>query len=106
MEYEAWFASLSFFAREYEQGEVEALFEAAANGALWDSNDEKTPIKPIRTDPEIFELRRTALSKQLRFYHGEPSKHPTLLVGLHRHIKSSDDLQQTEIEYAVTKFHP
>lgn len=103
-ELEEWLASLSPFARNHELGEIEDLMEAASNGELWDSGDETTRIKPIREDPEVFELRRTALSKKLRFYHGEPAHLPTALVALHRHIKVDTVGQQVEIEHAAARY--
>ena len=91
--------------RAIEEGEQLDLFEAASHGQLEDSGDETTPIKPIVTDPEIFELRRTALSKKLRFYHGEPNELPTQLVSVHRHIKDRNDTQQPEIEHAADRYN-
>ena len=104
VELDEWFESLAPFARSIERGEIDDLFEAASRGELSDSGDARTPIKPIRHDPEIFELRRKALSKQLRFYHGEPPELPTSLVSLHRHIKVDDASQQTQIEYAADRY--
>lgn len=101
---DTWLASLPPFARIHEEGENEELLDAAARGELWDSGDETTPIKPIVEDPEIFELRRTALTKKLRFYHGEPAELPLMLIALHRHIKTGGRSQQTEIEYAADRF--
>lgn len=99
-----WLHGLSPFARVHEEGEIEALMEAAAAGQLWDSGDATTHIKPIRENPEVFELRRSALSKKLRFYHGEPAELPRGLVALHRHIKTNDAAQQAEIEYAAGRY--
>ncbi|MFA6298782.1 MAG: hypothetical protein WC642_06430 [Nocardioides sp.] len=65
----------------------------------------RTKIKPIRLDPEIYELRRTALSKALRFYHGEPNELPLDLVAVHRHIKDDELGQQAEIEYAADRYN-
>ncbi|MDP5226452.1 MULTISPECIES: hypothetical protein [Arthrobacter] len=99
-----WLASLPEFARSHEEGEIEELFEAAAHGELEDSGDETSPIKPIRTDPDVYELRRKALSKPLRFYHAEPEILPDGLLKLHRHIKSSGKDQQTQIDLAVDRY--
>lgn len=101
-----WLNSLAPFAAEHERGEIDDLFDAARRGALEDSGDEHTPIKPIYEDPEVYELRRKALSKQLRFYHGEPDRYPRLLIALHRHIKTGADAQQVEILYAVGRYQP
>lgn len=54
----------------------------------------QTPIKPIWKDPELFELRRTALKKGLRFYHREPVEAPCPLVALHRQMKLDDPPQR------------
>lgn len=60
IELEEWFQSLSPFARSHEQGTIDNLMEQAQKGKLWESNDAKTPIKPITSDPELFELRHTS----------------------------------------------
>jgi hypothetical protein len=105
---EAWLGSLPLFSRSHELGEIDDLFEAAALGELEDTGDARTPIKPIRSDPDVYELRRKALSKHLRFYHAEPSEIPDGLLALHKHMKDSG-LQQDEIDFAVTRYadgHP
>lgn len=99
---EKWFKSLSIFAANHEQGRIERLFDLAAQGRLYDSEDHLSLIKPIHGDPEIFELRHTALNKALRFYHGEPFAYPKYLIALHKHIKIDASLQQGEIDFAVT----
>lgn len=78
--------------------------EAAARGELWYSGDAKTPIDAIHHDPEIYELRRTALKKMLRFYHAEPVERPADLIALHRHIKEDKPTQQVEIEHAADRY--
>lgn len=100
---ETWLDSLSPFSRAHELGEIDDLFEAAALGQLEDTGDARTPIKPIRTDPDVFELRRKALSKQLRFYHAEPVELPEGLLALHKHMKGSGT-QQSEIDFAVGRY--
>lgn len=77
--------------------------EAAAHGALWESGDETTPLKTIRQHPEVFELRRKALSKPLRFYHAEPEDRPSALIALHKHIKTGTS-EQDEIEYTAKRY--
>lgn len=105
VKFEAWLASLAPFARVHEEGRIDELFDAAADGRLQDSADERTPIKPIVTDPEVWELRLTCLSKKLRFYHAEPPSAPRDLIALHRHFKSTTGpSQQAEIQGAVSRY--
>lgn len=104
VELNSWLATLAPFARIHEEGEIDGLLEDAQFGRLWDTEDPTTKIKPIVMDPEVYELRHQALSKKLRFYHGEPAQAPDLLVGLHRHIKHDDSSQQQEIEHSVRRY--
>lgn len=104
MAFDAWLQSLAPFARNHEQGEIDDVFEAAAMGELEDTGDGPTPIKPIRYNPDVYELRHKALAKPLRFYHAEPAELPDGLLALHRHIKVSDLQQQSEIEFAVARY--
>ncbi|MEH3088164.1 MAG: hypothetical protein PGN24_00755 [Microbacterium arborescens] len=87
------------------QGEIEDLFEAAARGELEESADDYAPLKPIVTDPEIWELRFGGPG-EYRFYHGEPPRHPHVLVKLHRHVKDDAARQQDEILQAVQQYRP
>lgn len=103
-ELETWLDSLGPWAKAHELGRIDDLMEAAALGRLEDSGDAVTPIKPIRRDPEVFELRLTALSKKLRFYHGEPPESPAALIALHRHIKVNDEHQQAQVVLAVERY--
>lgn len=103
LEIETWLNTLNAHARDHEIGRVEELMEAASLGRLEDSGDERTPIKPIRRNPEIFEIRHKALSKPLRFYHGEPGELPDSLVQLHRHIKSGTS-QESHVLHAVQRY--
>ncbi|MEJ6554008.1 hypothetical protein PQI51_03095 [Microbacterium esteraromaticum] len=89
--------------RAVVEGEMEDLFEAAADGLLEESADDYLPLKPIHSDPDMWELRLKAL-KAYRFYHGEPSRYPSLLVKLHRHIKDGKTDQQAEIEAAIARY--
>jgi hypothetical protein len=109
VELDTWMSTLPVFERLHQEGENDDLLEAAARGELWDSGDETTKIKPIVTNPDIYELRRTALTKKLRFYHGEPSELPLMLIGLHRHMKTDNTSQQVEIQHAADRYiagHP
>ncbi|MFC7430967.1 MULTISPECIES: hypothetical protein [unclassified Agrococcus] len=102
---QAWLATLRDFARDHEIGEIRELLDAAAHGMLEDTGDEKTPIKPVRREPEIYELRHQALSKAMRFYHGEPAHRIDLLVGLHHHIKVSKAHQRAAIAHAAERYY-
>lgn len=104
--FDEWMGNLPLFEQRIQQGEIDDLFDAARRGELMDTGDGRTPIKPIVSDPEVFELRRKALTKALRFYHGEPERYPEVLVALHRHIKTGRRAQQVEIEYAVGRYRP
>lgn len=103
-EFDEWLANLMPVVRAHELGEIDELLEAASRGELQESADSRTPIKPIWREPEIFELRRKALSKQLRFYHGEPAEWPGALVKVHRHIKSDAKTQKAEIAHAADRY--
>lgn len=103
-EVQEWLDSLSVFAAIHEQGRITTLFEIAAQGKLWDTGDYLTQIKPVRSDPEIFELRHTALNRALRFYHAEPSAYPKYLIALHKHMKTGSVTQQEEIDFAVQNY--
>lgn len=101
-----WFESLGTFTALHEQSRIEKLFDLAAQGRLYDPGNHLTPIRPIHSDPEIFELRHTALNKALRFYHGEPVAYPKYLIALHKHIKIDARIQQKEIDFAVRLYRP
>lgn len=100
----AWLRDLAPFARDFVTGEIAALLDDAMEGNLYDTGDERTPIKPIRVDPEIFELRRTVLSKKLRMYHGEPAEFPDFLVQIHLHMKIDKKTQEEEIAYSADRY--
>lgn len=104
MELQNWMNRLPFFERENQAGILDDLFEGASRGEIVETGDETTPIKPIRRNPDLYELRRTALSKALRFYHAEPSCRPDDLIGLHRHIKHGGKSQQKQIEFATDRY--
>lgn len=99
-----WLDGLPPWSREVELGRLDDVLEAAARGALEDSGDDRTPIKPILKDPELYEIRHRALAKQLRFYHGEPVEFPTTLVSVHRHIKDSARQQELQIRAAADRY--
>ena len=101
---EDWLQSLSFFAEQNERGRIDNLFDKASKGELWDSNDGATPLKPITSDPDLFELRHKAFTVMMRFYHAEPEHYPQLLIALHRHIKVDGASQQREIDFAIERY--
>lgn len=89
--------------RAMEEGEIEDLFDAASAGLLEEDSDEYVPLRPIVSDPDMYELRLKSL-RTYRFYHGEPERYPDLLLKLHRHIKDEDTNQQTEIDHAIDRY--
>ncbi|MDJ1113804.1 hypothetical protein [Microbacterium dauci] len=102
---EQWFSNLTPWARSHELGRIDELMEAAAYGQLEATGDERTPILPIRADPEIYELRHQALTKKLRFYHGEPQELPDALVAVHRHIKTTNSHQEDQVQHAADRYN-
>ena len=105
-EYEEWLASLAPFERAHQQGRIDSLLGAASKGELFDSDDHSSKITPVRRDPDIYELRYKALTKRLRFYHGEPPHAPNLLYRLHRHIKKDKTDQDAQIDHAQRVYAP
>lgn len=105
-----WIDTLQPFAQEFVVGQMDALQESAAAGLLRDGDDGK--IKPIRVDPDIYELRWKLLSKAVRQYHAEPPAMPAELVRLHVHIKTfvpknrplTSRLQDAEIKHAQGRY--
>lgn len=114
-ELDDWLENLAPFDRDHYLGQLDGLFEDAAAGKVVDVGDSKTPIKPVRMDPDLFELRHQVLKRKLRFYHGEPEKHPQHLVRLHKHIKRtqqdgnatreiSKQDQDEQMDFAVARY--
>jgi hypothetical protein len=99
-----WLEGLSEFNQNHIEGQIDDLFDAAEQGELEDTGDEKTPIKPVHPNPEIFELRLKQLNKKLRFYHGEPDFMPSALVSIHEHIKTTNKAQSLEIGFAAKRY--
>lgn len=104
-----WIESLPRFTQLDVVASLESLSTKAANGELVVGEEQ---IKPIVSDPAMYELRWTLLSKLVRQYHAEPEKHPELLVKLHIHIKADvtrqiarERSQQEEIETAIDRYH-
>lgn len=103
--YDEHFAMMHPPLRAITVGEIEELFDAAARGDLEESGDEYEALKPIVSDPEIWELL-VHEPAEYRFYHGEPPKYPQVLVKLHRHIKDDAAAQQDEINHAISRYYP
>ena len=107
----AWIMSLSPFARTPVLGAIAALRELAAAGEiapLPGQYSHENDLKPIRDQPEVFELRWKQLNKMIRQYHAEPAAQTDYLFKLHAHIKTpaqtrpeTKKLQDVEIEKAV-----
>lgn len=105
-ELEEWLSGLGAFARSDILGTLDSLFERASQGQLWRAGERhKSNIEPIWEDPEMYEIRYTALTRMLRFYHGEPERYPSILLSLHKHIKHDDKDQQKQIEFAAERYH-
>lgn len=104
MELEQFLASLAPFVRPGVEATIDALFDRATTGELWEATDTSTEIRPITQNPELYEFRVTVNTTALRFYHGEPTRAPDELWKLHRHIKVSKKAQQVEIDYAARRY--
>lgn len=91
--------------RAIVRGEIRDLFKAAELGELEEATDDYEPLKPIVSDPEMWELRIEEPTAY-RFYHGEPAKYPKALVSLHKHLKDSALVQQDEIDFAISRYYP
>lgn len=87
------------------RGEIRDLFEAARLGELEEDTEDFEPLKPIVSDPEVWELRIEEPTAY-RFYHGEPARYPNVLVSLHRHVKDDAAGQQEEIDFAISRYYP
>lgn len=93
-------------------GEIVALRERAALGLIPYGDENDPDLKPIRTDPDVYELRWRFGSVLLRQYHAEPPELPNALVDLHFHrkdVSSNDDtkiaaLQDVEISQAQLRY--
>lgn len=104
-----WIQGLAPFARTYVLGQIDALLETAAEGGIVD--DGEVRLLPIRSDPDLYELRWTLLSKKVRQYHAEPPHQTELLVKLHHHIKAlskekaiTTQAQDSEIDHAQDRY--
>lgn len=104
VELDEYLAGLGRIARSQVIAALNGLFTRAAQGELWEARDRSMEIEPIMEDPDLYELRYTALKVRLRFYHGEPEAQPFELWRLHRHIKTTTREQQIEIEYAADRY--
>ena len=105
-----WISGLAPFNQTWVLGQIDGLFEVAAEGGIVDEGEIR--LKPIRSDPDIYELRWTLLTKKIRHYHAEPIRQPDLLVKLHHHIKELFDdpaetsrAQNVEIQHAQDRYH-
>ena len=109
----AWLGSMSQLDREAAVGDILALRALAANGAIVEGEDEGyASLKPIRRDPDLFELRWYMFGKHVRQYHAEPPEMPIKLIDLHLHLKTivpRDDAatrsaQDEEISWAQMRY--
>jgi hypothetical protein len=91
-------------------GELVALKEFAARGQI--AYGDENALKPIRVDPDVYELRWFVCGLHLRQYHGEPPELSDALIELHFHekdVSSNDDatitnLQNIEISHARLRY--
>ncbi|MFE4468915.1 hypothetical protein ACFRFH_08860 [Leifsonia sp. NPDC056824] len=105
-----WLGGLNEVDQELVIGRIKSLRELAAAGDL-DEFDEDS-LKPIRRDPDLYELRWDELGTLVRQYHGEPPTLPEDLINLHLHIKHisptsqalTDDLQNQQISHAIMRY--
>ncbi|PPH11634.1 hypothetical protein C5C71_06420 [Rathayibacter sp. AY1C1] len=110
-----WLSTLKPFARRDVIAMMDTLEARASRGEVVIPDDARLPgdLDAIRSDPDIYELKWTLLSKKIRQYHAEPRLLPDHLVRLHLHIKvdsgrgddSADAQQQVEIDKAVARYH-
>ena len=93
-------------------GEILALRERAEMGLIPFGDEDDPDLKPIRSDPDVYELRWRFGSLLLRQYHAEPPELSNALVDLHFHrkdVSSNDDatisdLQDIEISQAQLRY--
>jgi hypothetical protein len=110
MDLDAWVSSLAPFAQASVLGQIDALMELAAEGKIVIGDDSR--LVPIRTNPDIYELKWTLLSKKVRQYHAEPPSHLDSLLKLNIHIKqfvpndytATKGLQDAEILQAALRY--
>ena len=87
--------------------EVQARLARAAAGELCSPAE----LLPIRTNPEVWELRWDFSGQLLRLYFAEPGRFPSLLVSLRYHWKwiegsyrEIEAAQDVEIGIAVSRY--
>ena len=104
-----WLLSLPEVDRDLTIGRIIALRQLAASGEIVDGDTRH--IKPIRRDPEMWELRWSEAGALIRQYHAEPSELPRCLVRLHVHLKEiartepeTTHLQDIEISWAMLRY--
>ncbi len=76
--------------------EIEVRLQRAAAGQLGVAGVE--PAQPVRSQPELWEIRWAFDSRQLRLYHAEPASHPQVLLELKYHWKVWQGLAASDIE--------
>lgn len=78
-------------------GQIVALNARAANGNVPFGDDRI--LRPIRVDPDIYELKWSHGGLLFRQYHGEPKSLPDTLIQLHFHEKDVSSGNDTIIEH-------
>lgn len=113
-EYDDFVAKLPPVPRAAAKANLKVLMNRAAQGRLWQADDDSTEIKPVRKDPELYELRWKILTIHARMYHAEPEVAPAELWALNRHLKGayseggsewhSQAHQQAEIDHSAARY--
>ena len=95
-------------ALNHELGRIEQLVDEAKNGLLSDSGDYATKIKPIRRNPDLYELRLKLLEGMemedldnyvlLRIYTADPPDRPKVIQQLHMHDKHGKPAGDQDIQ--------
>lgn len=104
---EGWSGPIPAAEIEMRISELDAVIERARFGELV----ERTELKPVNADPELWEIRTHMNNKEVRIYHAEPQAYEDLMVGLRAHFKwvggSESEIwkiQNVEISLAARRF--
>lgn len=114
VEFVSWLSGLHHSVQLDLVARMDALEARAAHGDIQvpEASGLSGDLDAIRGDPDLYELRWTLLTKQVRQYHAEPGRFPDHLVKLHLHIKGDtvrrDPIaparQENEIRNAIDRY--